>query len=77
MKDMLNEILEIGDIIAFPTPSSRGISIGKITGFTEKRLRVMQLKPYVSNENKIIVASETLKLEKTNPAYIEMILLLK
>ena len=75
MKDMLNEPLEIGDIIAFPTPNFRGISIGKITGFTEKRIRVMQLKPYSFKQNKIIVASESLKLEKTNPAYVEMILL--
>lgn len=73
MNDMLGELLEIGDIIAYPTPHNRGISIGKIESFTAKRVRVTQYKPYTSNG--IVIPSESLKLDKSNPVYIEMVLL--
>lgn len=75
MKDMFGEVLVVGDVVAFPTPHTRGISIGKIESFTQKRMRVIQLKPSCSQALRVIIPHECLKLDKTNPCYIEMILL--
>ena len=38
--DMFNNVVEVGDIIAFPTPNYSGMSEGKIIKFTPKGVSI-------------------------------------
>lgn len=44
MKDIVGELLQLGDIVALNPPHYKGIALGRITDFTPKKVRVKFLK---------------------------------
>lgn len=40
MKDIIGIQLEVGQLVAFNPPSYKGLTIGRITGFTPQKVRV-------------------------------------
>ena len=53
MRDFLGNELKIGDFVAFPRPSYRGLCVGRIISFTPKSIRLEYTNNWNYREGKV------------------------